>query len=100
MIMPDIVSDMCTGLMESALSAGAEAIVVACPMCHANLDTRQEEIAARLDRPLAMPILYFSQLIGYALGLGPKELGLKRHIVDPLPLMLAKCRQRSREATT
>ena len=98
MIMPDIVADMCTGLMEAALAAGAEAIVVACPMCHANLDTRQEEIAARLERPLAMPILYFSQLIGYALGLGAKELGLKRHIVDPLPLMLAKCQQRSREA--
>ncbi|HEY4722592.1 MAG TPA: hypothetical protein VII92_12135, partial [Anaerolineae bacterium] len=66
-------------------------IVVACPMCHANLDTRQTEISAKLGRPLNMPVLYFSQVLGYALGLSPKTLGLKRHIVNPLPLMLNKC---------
>jgi len=91
LIRPDIVVDLCAGLFESALEAGAEAIVVACPMCHANLDTRQTEISAKLGRPLNMPVLYFSQVLGYALGLSPKTLGLKRHIVNPLPLMLNKC---------
>ena len=95
LIKPDIVVDMCTGLFEAALEAGAEAIIVGCPMCHANLDTRQTEIAARLGQSLNMPVLYFSQVLGYALGLSPKQLGLKRHIVDPLPLMLAACRQRT-----
>ena len=42
-----------------------------------------------------MPILYFSQVMGQAMGLPAKSLGLKRHIVDPLPLMLAKCSQAS-----
>jgi heterodisulfide reductase subunit B len=93
LIKPGIVVDLCQRLFEAALEAGAEAIVVACPMCHANLDTRQAEIAARLDGPLNMPVLYFSQVLGYAFGLSPERLGLKRHIVDPLPLMLAKCRQ-------
>ncbi len=94
MIKPDIVVEMCTGIVDNALAAGAEAVVVACPMCHANLDTRQEEIAERLGRPFSLPILYFSQVVGYALGLEAKELGMKKHIVDPVPLMLAKCRQR------
>jgi heterodisulfide reductase subunit B len=91
LIKPDIVVDMCTRLFESALEVGAEAIIVACPMCHANLDTRQTEIGAKLGQPLNMPVLYFSQVLGYALGLPTKSLGLKRHIIDPLPLMLNKC---------
>lgn len=95
LIRPDIVVDMCEQLFEAALSAGADAIVVGCPMCHANLDTRQDEIAKRLGRPLNMPVLYFSQVLGYAMGLSAKSLGMKKHIVDPLPLMLAKCQQRS-----
>jgi len=99
MIKPGIVVDLCTQLFEMAIEAGAQAIVVACPMCHANLDTRQDAIAARLSaegnghkRPrLNMPVLYFSQVLGYALGLQPELLGFKRHIVNPLPLMLEKC---------
>jgi heterodisulfide reductase subunit B len=94
LIKPDIVMDLCAELLESAMDVGADAIVVACPMCHANLDTRQDEIAAQIGRPITIPIMYFSQLLGYALGLEPKVLGMKKHIVDPLPLMLEKCQQR------
>lgn len=93
LIKPDIVIELCAKLVESALEAGAEAIVVACPMCHANLDTRQEAISDRLGQPIKMPILYFSQVLGYALGIEPSALGLKKHIVDPLTLMLEKCQQ-------
>ncbi len=94
LIKPDIVVDLCAELIESALGVGADAIVVACPMCHANLDTRQDEIAAKVGHSISLPVLYFSQVMGYALGLEPKTLGLKRHIIDPLPLMLEKCQQR------
>ena len=94
LIKPDIVVDLCAELIESALSVGADAIVVACPMCHANLDTRQDEIAAKVGHSISLPVLYFSQVMGYALGLEPQALGLKRHIIDPLPLMLEKCQQR------
>jgi heterodisulfide reductase subunit B2 len=97
MIRPDLVVTMCSRIVASALEAGADAVVVACPMCHANLDTRQEEIAAHLGRPFSLPILYFSQVIGYALGLEAAELGMLKHIVDPVPLMLASCRQRRLE---
>lgn len=91
LIKPGIVVDLCARLFESALEAGAEAIIVGCPMCHANLDTRQDEIAAKLGWPLHVPVLYFSQVLGFALGLSPDVLGFKKHIVDPVPLMLEKC---------
>jgi heterodisulfide reductase subunit B len=70
-----------------ALDVGAQAIVVACPMCQANLDTRQNQIAAKLGVPVHMPVIYFSQVLGYALGLEPRPLGLNRHIVDPIPVL-------------
>jgi heterodisulfide reductase subunit B2 len=94
LIRPELVVTMCSRIIASALETGADAVVVGCPMCHANLDTRQAEIAAALGRPFSLPILYFSQVIGYALGLEAAQLGMLKHIVDPVPLMLAKCRQR------
>lgn len=93
MIKPDIVVDLCAKLFEDAVEAKANAIIVACPMCHANLDTRQDQIAAKLGQPINVPVLYFSQVLGYAMGLSPQTLGLRRHIVDPLPMMLEKCGQ-------
>jgi heterodisulfide reductase subunit B len=92
---PEVAVDMCALLFEAALTAGAEVIVVACPMCHANLDMRQSEVSAKLGRPVNMPILYFSQVLGYAFGLSPGDLGMKRHIISPSPLMLAKCQRES-----
>ena len=37
-----------------------------------------------------MPIFYFTQLVGLALGIEPKKLGLEKHIVNPLPLLREK----------
>ncbi|TFG73266.1 MAG: heterodisulfide reductase subunit B [Anaerolineales bacterium] len=99
LIKPDVAVDLCLPIFEAALEVGADAIVVACPMCHANLDTRQQEVSEKMGRSLNLPILFFSQVIGYALGLTPKKLGLKKHLVDPLPLMLEKCTRRQAEVS-
>jgi len=99
LIKPDIVVDLCIPIVEAALEVNADAIVVACPMCQANLDTRQSEISKKMGRPINIPILYFSQVIGYALGLGSAELGLKKHIINPIPLMVDKCSRRHMEAS-
>ncbi len=100
MIKPDVVVDLSARIFEAALRSGADAIVVACPMCHANLDTRQTRLTEKLGRSLEMPVLYFSQVLGYAMGLEPELLGLNKHIVDPLPLMLEKCRGRQVEISS
>jgi heterodisulfide reductase subunit B len=82
----DIALDLSRKILQNALEVGAEAVVVACPLCHANLDMRQEQLA--LDSPL--PIFYISQLIGLAFGLNHKELALGKHHVSPMGLLAKK----------
>lgn len=68
-------------IIDDAKKSGAQAIVVACPMCHSNLDLRQKAMAARGEAPLDMPILFITQLVGLAFGIAPAKLGLNRHFV-------------------
>jgi heterodisulfide reductase subunit B len=68
-------------IMKDAVEKKAEAVVVACPMCHSNLDLRRGEINQHLDARTDIPVLFITQVIGMALGLSAKELGLERHFV-------------------
>ena len=72
-------------IIDDARAHGAEAIVVACPLCHSNLDLRQKAMALRGEEPL--PILFVTQVVGLAVGLTPESLGLERHFVDTEPLI-------------
>ena len=67
-------------LLKEAVRKGAEAIVNICPMCQFNLDAYQPEIAKATGEAFDIPILYFTQVLGWALGGDPKSLGLKRSI--------------------
>ena len=75
---PDIVIKLVGDICKAATEAGAAAIVTACPLCQANLDTRQ-------PGPEKMPILHFSELLGLALGVEEKTAHSwwKRHINSP-----------------
>jgi heterodisulfide reductase subunit B len=68
-------------IMHDAVERRAEAVVVACPMCHSNLDLRRPEINRALGTQSHIPVLFITQVIGLALGLSEKELGLGRHFV-------------------
>ncbi len=68
-------------IVEDASARKAEAIVVACPMCHSNLDLRRGAIDQALGSPHPLPVLFITQVVGLALGLAPKALGLGRHFV-------------------
>ena len=85
----DIVLDLTAKLLKNAVKAGAEAIVVACPLCQSNLDTRQEELA-RAGAPCHIPVLYFTEMIGLAFSLKDAARWLKRHFVDPTDLLASK----------
>lgn len=83
MTIPDTgaVARLSGDVLQDAAARGAEAVVVACPMCHANLDMRRAAINRRLKTPVDIPVLYVTQALGLALGLAPEQLGLKRHFV-------------------
>ncbi len=86
----DIVRRLTRKLFDKALEAGAEAIVVACPLCQSNLDTRQEEISSEAGRKYELPILYFTELMGLSLGHPDAGKWWKRHFVDPTKLLASK----------
>jgi heterodisulfide reductase subunit B len=69
-------------IIGDAKDRGAEAVIVACPMCHSNLDMRRDAINTFLGEKVDIPVLYVTQAIGLAVGLERKELGLQRHFVE------------------
>ena len=66
-----------------AVDADADCLVTPCPLCHLNLDLQQPLAEQVVGRSLNMPVLHLPQLVGLALGLEPKELGLNKHVVKP-----------------
>lgn len=82
----DIVVDLGGQVLEAARQAGADAIVVACPMCQANLDTRQKAVEAERGISYNLPIIYFTQLMGLALGYSTGQMGLRRLLTSPAEL--------------
>ncbi len=85
----DITLELNQELLAEAVERGAEAIVVSCPLCQFNLDAYQERINKKFGTDYHMPIIYFTQLLGIALGLDPKILGLQRNLV-PVKGLLQK----------
>jgi heterodisulfide reductase subunit B len=74
----EIVVDLSEKIINDAALHGADVIVVACPMCHSNLDMRQRA----MKNNKKMPILYLSEFIGLALGIKAEELGLNLHFIS------------------
>lgn len=76
----EIVERLVNRLVARAREAGARCIVTACPLCGINLDVRQTG-----EEP--MPVLYFTEVLGWAFGLEGAEDWLRRHMVDPEPVL-------------
>ncbi len=72
---------LCRNLLLCAKQNGADCVAVLCPLCQINLDAYQATINRSYGTDFHLPIIYFTQLMGLAFGLGPAELGLKRCIV-------------------
>lgn len=77
----DSVARLSGKIVKEACDRGADAIVVACPMCHSNLDMRRSAINTYYQANFKIPVLYLPQAIGLAIGLSEGELGLPRHMV-------------------
>ena len=66
-----------------AKSHGADIMVTPCPLCHLNLDGMQTKAARQEHTPIDLPILHLPQLLGLAMGLDARSLGLKRNLISP-----------------
>jgi heterodisulfide reductase subunit B len=86
----DVVANLSGKIVYDAFSRQAEALIVACPMCHSNLDMRRPEINRYLQKNIDIPVIYITQAIGLAIGLTEKELGLHRHFVPVVSLKKQK----------
>jgi len=85
----ELALDLIKKILGSALSNGAECLVTVCPLCQTNLDAYQGQVNRRFKTSFKLPILFFTQLMGVAFGLGDEDLGLKTCIV-PAEKTLAK----------
>ncbi|MEJ2701625.1 MAG: CoB--CoM heterodisulfide reductase iron-sulfur subunit B family protein [Sedimentisphaerales bacterium] len=83
----EVVLKLTHDLLEEAKTIGANAIAVACPLCHVNLDTRQAEVEQEYGTQYDIPIFYFTQLMALAFGISPEKLGLKKHFTSPDTLL-------------
>jgi len=85
---PDLVAELSGPLVAMARRVGADCIVTACPICHANLEShqwRQQRAARGTQDRRTLPVLYLSELVGLALGLDGED-WWRGHLVDPRPI--------------
>lgn len=87
---PEVVYRLVYRILSAAKRAGAECVVVACPLCQTNLDIRQKTVEDAYHEKLDLPIVYFTQLMGLAMGYSATELLLDKLFIDPLPLLRRK----------
>jgi heterodisulfide reductase subunit B len=85
----DIVVQLSHRILSMAREAGADCIVTGCTMCHANLDTRQSGLPAA-DGATGIPVFYFTELMGLAMGHTESKKWLRRHVTDPIKLLSTK----------
>lgn len=76
-------------LLKEARRKGAQAMVTLCPLCQFNLDAYQGMVNSKYHTNFNLPVLYFTQVIGLALGIEAKALGIDKNIVPAVELMAA-----------
>lgn len=80
---PDLTLGLIRQILESAVGNEAQCIITVCPLCQTNLDAYQSKVNSKFKTNYELPILFFTQLVGLALGIAPKHLGLNTNIVSP-----------------
>jgi heterodisulfide reductase subunit B len=81
-ISSDTAFELIRRILHNADEYHADAIVTVCPMCQLNLDAYQSQVNRHFGTNYNLPVLYFTQTIGLALGLQPEELGIGMEIVS------------------
>jgi heterodisulfide reductase subunit B len=86
----DLAVSCSRNVVVSALKREADVIVTTCPLCRYNLDRHQKKMAETVTGFKEVPVVYFTQLLGVALGLGKEHLDFTDNTVDPMPVLAEK----------
>jgi heterodisulfide reductase subunit B len=79
----DVALGLNRDILLAAVENGAGIIVTTCPMCQLNLEAYQKRINERFGTDIRIPIVYFTQLLGLALGFKPGEMLMDQMVVEP-----------------
>jgi len=80
--------DIAREKLDNMLSAGVDAVVNVCSFCHLQFEFSQLQLNKELgENKYTLPVLYYTQLLGMAMGLDPQELGLHKHVISTQPLL-------------
>jgi heterodisulfide reductase subunit B len=80
---------MVRNLLQSAIASEAEVIATACPLCQVNLECYQKQVNQDFGTDLSIPVVYFTQLVGLAMGIAPEKLGIGKELVSAAPILFA-----------
>ncbi|NQT82156.1 CoB--CoM heterodisulfide reductase iron-sulfur subunit B family protein [bacterium] len=83
----DLVVERTYEILESARRRGTEFIITSCPLCQFNLDDRQKQVKQKFPEFEEIPVLYFTQLLAFAMGLDKKALRFDLNYVSPLSIL-------------
>jgi len=79
--------NLMAGIMQDAVSRGANCLVVTCPMCQLNMDAWQEAFCKLHGIRERLPVYFLTELIGLAIGMSIEELQIDRHFTDSTKLV-------------
>lgn len=86
----DTSTKLVLNILQAAEASGAEVIATECPTCHSGLEMHQVRAEKRFGKKTNVKILYFTQLLGLALGIGPRKLGIHTNISESMDLIVEK----------
>jgi heterodisulfide reductase subunit B len=86
----DISTKLVLNILRAAEAAGAEVIATECPTCHSGLEMHQVRAEKVLGQKTTVKMLYFTQLLGLALGLSPRKVGVHENVSDSFDLLKEK----------
>ena len=79
---PQTANKLSATAMTDAIDNNADVMVTPCPLCHLRMDVQQHGISAQAGREVNIPVLHLPQMVGMALGIDPKDLGLHHNVVQ------------------